>query len=530
LLGKVVNQNEFIEQVTFSKQVSKLLRQLPHHPRQAALITQSQKLAQLIQQKSAAERINQLAQQLRHDIVNTYQLSVAPQSPPEITQAPALFQQFCASCHGVEGYGDGDDGVNLLPRPSDFHDLAHMNQINVYTLYSTITLGINGTGMNAYPQLSDEQRWALAFYVSTLRESKAHLDRGHTLWEQRNFRGPAPDLTSLTNLNCNEIVNQYGEPTKAVFAYLRASPSALNNETRKTALSIKTQLNQALEHYLNNNINAAERLALSAYFEGFEPMEASLNNFNPELRQDIEQEMLVVRELISKQASIAELTTQVAQTNVLLEHADELLRSGKQSIRNAYTGTALILLRNGISLVLLLALLLAIAKRHENFSSRYIHSGWIGAALLAGLTLATIQIAGITRTILVANMGLLAAIMLAYLSICLYRQAHTQTINAQKFAWLSLLIAADLTYRKILGNAPSYQVLWEQSYDDLKTAVWAGLASGALILLALGWIILRLSMLLPRKYFYISISLLIGAAAITLTFRSITLLQAANFL
>ena len=51
----------------------------------------------------------------------------------------------------------------------------------MFGLYNTITLGIKGTAMTGFPALSEAQRWALAFHVSTLagtaRRARARAPR-----------------------------------------------------------------------------------------------------------------------------------------------------------------------------------------------------------------------------------------------------------------------------------------------------------------------------------------------------------------
>ena len=56
--------------------------------------------------------------------------------------------------------------------PSDFHDQARMNVRSIYGLYNTITLGVGGTPMRAFAELSDADRWALAFFVGAMRADR----------------------------------------------------------------------------------------------------------------------------------------------------------------------------------------------------------------------------------------------------------------------------------------------------------------------------------------------------------------------
>ena len=86
----------------------------------------------------------------------------------------------CLRCHGVEGRGDGvaaaeqrDDMGNPI-RPSDFtNPWRRKTPLDPKAVFRTLTTGLNGTPMAAFVDgVSEEERWALAYYVDALRESR----------------------------------------------------------------------------------------------------------------------------------------------------------------------------------------------------------------------------------------------------------------------------------------------------------------------------------------------------------------------
>ena len=70
----------------------------------------------------------------------------------------------------------------LDPAPADFHDHDRVAQRSVYGLYNAITLGVAGTAMKGFRAISDDDRWALAFYVATLGADPARTVAGEKLW------------------------------------------------------------------------------------------------------------------------------------------------------------------------------------------------------------------------------------------------------------------------------------------------------------------------------------------------------------
>jgi high-affinity iron transporter len=156
--GTVLDQPEYDEQVEFAQQVHTLLDQLPVHSAQSSLISQTEQLVALIQNKRPGSEVSTLAQQLRWHIIHAYNVEVAPKRPPDLQMAAELYQTQCAACHGLQGQGDGPAGAHLDPIPSNFHDRQRMDQRSIYGLYSTISLGVQGTAMASFRTLSEDER------------------------------------------------------------------------------------------------------------------------------------------------------------------------------------------------------------------------------------------------------------------------------------------------------------------------------------------------------------------------------------
>lgn len=87
------------------------------------------------------------------------------------------FEVFCATCHGLDGYGDGmiakradalQEGT-WVP-PTSFH-IDTIRQRAVGYLFNTITYGVRN--MPAYgPQVPVADRWAIVAYIRALQRSQ----------------------------------------------------------------------------------------------------------------------------------------------------------------------------------------------------------------------------------------------------------------------------------------------------------------------------------------------------------------------
>jgi len=84
-----------------------------------------------------------------------------------VSAGSVLYQQFCSTCHGVEGYGDGPLAVGLDPPPSDL--FVHIPQHGDNVLYQMVQEGIPGSAMPPFKDaLEREDIWHLVNYLRTI--------------------------------------------------------------------------------------------------------------------------------------------------------------------------------------------------------------------------------------------------------------------------------------------------------------------------------------------------------------------------
>ena len=104
------------------------------------------------------------------------QPAAAPASPAPV-QADALYKQYCASCHGPDGKGNGPAAAALSVKPADHTNPAVMSKISDTELFKAIKEGGQAVGKSpAMPPwggtLKDEQIRALVAYVRSLAKSR----------------------------------------------------------------------------------------------------------------------------------------------------------------------------------------------------------------------------------------------------------------------------------------------------------------------------------------------------------------------
>ncbi len=88
-------------------------------------------------------------------------------TPELIAKGKALFAVNCASCHGIDGYGNGPAAAVLNPKPRNYHEGYWKYGGGVARIVQTISAGSPGTAMAAFSNIPFEDRFALAHYVRT---------------------------------------------------------------------------------------------------------------------------------------------------------------------------------------------------------------------------------------------------------------------------------------------------------------------------------------------------------------------------
>ena len=105
--GRVVNAEEYAEQVEFAGQVEQMVHTLPAHPQRDAFGKKAAQLLALIQNKQDGRDVVVAARQLQQDLIGAYHIAVAPTRAPDVSAGAQLFATHCVACHGVNGDGAG---------------------------------------------------------------------------------------------------------------------------------------------------------------------------------------------------------------------------------------------------------------------------------------------------------------------------------------------------------------------------------------------------------------------------------------
>ncbi len=95
-------------------------------------------------------------------------------TPKLVKKGKRLYRRRCVFCHGWKGDGHGPVARGIFPKPRDFtrgifkiRSTPTGSPPTDEDLFETIGRGMPGTMMPSFSNLTDEQRWALVYYVKS---------------------------------------------------------------------------------------------------------------------------------------------------------------------------------------------------------------------------------------------------------------------------------------------------------------------------------------------------------------------------
>ncbi|HJU87146.1 MAG TPA: FTR1 family protein [Gemmatimonadota bacterium] len=274
--------------------------------------------------------------------------------------------------------------------------------------------------------------------------------------------------------------------------------------------SLAAELERARTAYAVGDRDAALAAVEHGYLESFEPLESRLPS---DLVGRIERAIhLTLRPSIRAADPVADVDASFAALYADLALADSQLSGGASFWFGAVNAFAIIF-REGLEAVLLIGAILAYMSRTA-VGARHRRQVWLGVAGGVAASVATwvlavtlVPVSGASREMVEGVTALLAVAVLLYVSHWLfqktyihdwkaYLQEHVGRAMTRGSALAMAGLAFAAVYREGFETVLFYQALM---FDAGPAAVLAGFAPGILVILAIGFGIVRLGLRLPLK-------------------------------
>ncbi|WP_134942768.1 cytochrome c/FTR1 family iron permease [Pseudomonas syringae] len=528
--GKVVDTVKYQQQVDNLAALQGLVVALPQRAEREALEQAVTQLKSAVADRQDAAQVTRQARQLSAKLALAYEVSQAPAITPDPARGAPLYAQHCSVCHGDNGAGDGPAGIGLEPPPSNLRDTARLDRLSLYDLYNATGLGIAGTDMPAFAdQLDDRQRWDIATYIAS--------------FSAQPVAQPAKtfNLADLARQTPAEVQAAEGPDATATFRAQRAQPPQVQRGPAQLLDYTSVTLDKSLAAYKAGDREQAYDLSVAAYLEGFELVESSLDNVDANVRKDTEKSLMAYRQSLQDSMPLPQVAQKLEAAKGKLKESADLLGSDGLSLSLSYISGLLILLREGLEAILVLAAILAFLRNTGQQSAvRSVNIGW-GLALLAGLAtwaLAAyvIDVSGAQRELLEGATALFASVMVLWLGVWMHDRRHAAAW--QDYVKSSLvggggrfgfaLLAFFSVYRELFEVILFYETLWLQAGPAGHDAVLAGGATALVLLVGLAWVILRGSAKLPLSLFFGINAALLCALSVVFAGHGVKALQEAG--
>jgi high-affinity iron transporter len=493
---------ELAEQRSLSAEALSMVRGIP---RLAAFEPRIAGIDGRVQRATDGQGVGTDCASLVDDLVAATGMARTPSAPPDLDDGARLFAQTCVACHGATGHGDGLAAAALSPKPADFHADAVMDGLTPFKAFNVIRFGVKGTAMAPFEGLDEKQRWAVAFYLFSLRQPPCDHAPARVPLE-RLANGTDPDLVR-TNGAGELACLRRKLPELDAPAFLAAARSRVEEATRLAS---------------QGDAAGAEKAVLDAYLTDIEPIEPWLRARDAEVVTQLEASFTTTRAALQQRDPHAQ-----DDARELLALLDRAAGTRRTSTRlSVFWFSLLVIVREGFEATVIIAALLAVLKkRKETSSARFVHAGWV-SALAVGAVVFTVGrkiLAGAMNERLEGCLALVAVAMLLHAALWVNARSTTRktmgelrdrTKGALDRGALALFGIAFLAmFRESFETA----VFLEALSIDAPTAVMWGAGVGVLLLLGLVYAVGRAGVRLPMQtLFKVSTVVLLATAVVLL--------------
>jgi high-affinity iron transporter len=536
----VGDEKELAEQLEVLAEAARLADKLKAPSKGFAPSEAVRSVIRLVESRRPVSEVSAASKSTVAQLVAYYDLVQAPRTPPSHERGKRLYEQHCSPCHGLGGHADTERAQQYSPRPANFHAPEVARSLSPLRASRVVRYGVPNTAMAPFDFLSDEERWDLAFYVNELDHvAPAGATRGVRMFGLADLAAESDDELRADLASAGVKPND----VEAALSDLRLHApydSAVVNAVGASGMALRARagFRKVSLLLLRGDHEAARAMLLSVYLDDVEPIEAALRAADPALVNEVELAYKEVRAEIESGAIGSTASQKLDALALDMGRASALLEGNGAG--RSFWGTVLasagIALREGVEAALLIAALLAVVvKAGSPDRKRWVHAGWISAAVAGAATwLVTrrlVEMSGLGRETFEGIAALLASLVLFYVSYWLFAKreaarwvSYLRTKAKVEGAAISLFgISFIAVYREGVETVIFYQALVAQ--PDAGPAAGLGAALGLLLLVLLVLAYGRAGKFAPPQSFFAFSSLLLYSLAVVFAGQGIAALQ-----
>ncbi len=487
--GKVINAAEYEESRVFLSQAFNryqgLLPASPDSPAGDPLSQSFSILIQDIKDKKDPSIIQAAVNEINSGLLKKFniQLSQTPSEPVSLEKGRQLYLNNCKICHGLTGQGDGPLASQLDPKPAVLADpqLTGDQFSKPYDNFQIINVGIANTAMVGWAdQFSEKELWDVTYYIRTFSNENVKL------------------------------------PPRVSDAGIVEAAQSKTESTRKVFDEVFALLNQSLADYRSGKTQEAYEAAFDAYLT-YEMVEAPLITKRKELGLKLESSFGRLQAEIKRKAPVDLVEKVGGKISADLTEAQHILIQ-EIGFTGLFIQSFSIIIREGFEAILIIAALITFLVKSRNQDKlKAIYLGVLigiaGSFITAYILHSLLNISLSSQEMMEGIIMLVAVAVLFYVSYWLVSKIEATkwqsyiTGKMQKAvstgSMFTLGVVAFLSvYREGFETVLFYKALYLYA-GDTTAGIIPGFLAGCAVLGVVYFLINKLGMRIPVKWFFV---------------------------
>ncbi len=484
--GNIINATEYEESQVFLEQALEryqtIIGSMPNLENAENLKTRFEKLSVNLKARINPEEVKTSVNTIQSQLLKELgiEMQKSPPRPVDLANGRKIFKTNCALCHGLNGNGNGPLATHLDPAPAVLSDpeITGNDHSTAYDNFQVISVGIANTAMVAWSEfLPEEELWDVTYFVRTFSNANIQLP---LVVGSASAEDDQPGLS----------------PGQAI--------AGVNN-----------LLDESLKAFKAGDINSAAELAFDAYL-GYEKLERGLSTKRKELGLRLESTFSRLRAEIKRKAELSHVEKIRKTIKTDLKEAQNVLEE-KVGFTGLFIQSFSIIVREGFEAILIVAALIAFLIKSRNKDKvKIIHQGVITGIIASFLTAYILhEVLSITmakQELLEGWIMLVAVAVLFWVSYWLVTKIETQKWQSYITGKMSQavttgnvftlgLVAFLSVYREGFETVLFYKALY-LSAGESSGGIVPGFLAGCVCLAAIFYVINKLGIKVPIKWFF----------------------------
>ncbi|MBC8287358.1 MAG: FTR1 family protein [Nitrospinae bacterium] len=523
--GKIVVPMEYKESKVFLQQATERFERISTKIKEPEKAENLKKrflnLMDMVEGKVESRTMWEEVNSINSELLETFNVRIykTPITPVSLANGKKIYETNCSVCHGIKGDGDGPLSVHFEPSPAVLSNPKLTGDANTkaYDNFEVIIVGIANTAMIGWAGiLSDQQIWDVTYYLRTFSNADLKLP-----------------------------------PVNIELAAIESSADANKDIVDQVIEEVGRLLAESLSIYKAGQVDDAAELAFDAYLV-YEKIESNLITKDKDLGVSLESAFSRYRGEIKRSAPFEDVESLQKEINLNLAKSLELLKS-EVGFTGMFFQSFSIIVREGFEAILIIAALIAFLVKSRNQGRvKSIHIGVV-VGILASFATAYIvhevlHLSMASQEVLEGWIMLVAVAVLFSVSYWLVSKIDNKRwqeyINKQMHGALSRgntftlgAVAFISVYREGFETVLFYKALYLYS-GDANEGILPGFLAGCVVLAVVFYLVNKLGMRIPIKWFFGFTSVLLYYMAFTFMGKGLHELQmgeqlsmtAANFL